>query len=60
MSHDQRDQGPIPLKYEVIFVGFRQMKNIIFNKTKRLVGRNTSDHACQIACSKSNCETMYH
>jgi hypothetical protein len=30
------------------------MKNIIFNKTKSFVGRNTSEHACQIFCSKSN------
>jgi hypothetical protein len=36
------------------------MKNIIFNKNANFVGRNTSDHACQIFCSKSNCETMYH
>jgi hypothetical protein len=36
------------------------MKNIIFNKTECFVGRNTSDHACQTFCSKSNCETMYH
>ena len=36
------------------------MKNIIFNKTKSFIGRNTSEHACQIFCSKSNCETMYH
>ena len=36
------------------------MKNIIFNKTESFVGRNTSDHACQIFCSKINCETMYH
>ena len=36
------------------------MKNIIFNKNANFVGRNTSDHACQIVCSKSNCETMYH
>jgi hypothetical protein len=36
------------------------MKNIIFNKNERFVGRNTSSHACQIFCSKSNCETMYH
>jgi len=43
MSHDQRDQGHIPKKFEVIFVGFRLMKNIIFNKTKSFVGRNTSD-----------------
>ena len=46
--------------FEVIFVVFRLMKNIIFNKTESFVGRNTSDHACQIFCSKSNCETMYH
>jgi hypothetical protein len=26
------------------------MKNIIFNKTENFVGRNTSDHACQIVC----------
>jgi len=45
-------------KFEVIFVGFRLMKNIIFNKTESFVGRNTSDHACQIFCSKSNCETV--
>ena len=32
----------------------------VFNKTKRFVGRNTSDYACQIFCSKSNSETMYH
>jgi len=46
--------------FELIFVVFRLMKNIISNKTKSFVGRNTSDHACQIFCSKSNCETMYH
>ena len=46
--------------FEMIFVVFGLMKNIIFNKTKSFVGRNTSDHACQIICSKSNCETMYH
>ena len=60
MSHDQRDQGHIAQKYEVIFVGFRLMKNIIFNQTKGFVGRNSSDHARQIFCSKSKCETMYH
>jgi hypothetical protein len=60
MSHDQRDRGHIPQKFEVIFVGFRLMKNIIFNKTKSFVRRNASDHTCQIFCSKSNCETMYH
>ena len=60
MSHDQCDQGHISQKFEVIFVGFRLLKNIIFNKTKSFVGRNTSDHACQIFCSKGNCETMYH
>ena len=60
MWQDQRDQGHIPQKFPVIFVGFRLMKNIIFNKTKRFLGRNTSDHACQIFCFKSNCETMYH
>jgi len=44
----------------VIFIDLRLMKNIIFNKTESLVGRNTCDHACQIFCSKGNCETMYH
>jgi len=38
MSHDQRDQGHILQKFEVIFVGFRLMKNIIFNNTKSFVG----------------------
>ena len=46
--------------FEVIFVDFRLMKNVIFNKTESFIGRNTSDHTCQIVCSKSNCETMYH
>ena len=59
MSHDQRDQGHIPQKFDVIFVGFRLMKNIIFNKTKGFIGRNTSDHTRHIFCSKSNRETMY-
>ena len=54
MSHDQRDQGHIPQKFDVIFVGFRLMKNIIFNKTKGFIGRNTSDHTRHIFCSKSN------
>ena len=40
--------------FVVIFVIFRQKKNIIVNKTERFVGRNTSNHACQISCSKSN------
>ena len=31
-----------------------------FNKTESFVGRNTSNHACQIFSSKRNCETMYH
>jgi hypothetical protein len=48
------------LIFEVIFVDFRLMKNIIFNNTKRFVGRNTSNHDCQIFWSKSNCETKYH
>jgi len=60
MSHDQRDEGHIPQKFEMIFVGFRLIKNIIFNKTKSFVGRNTSDHARQIFCTKSNYETVYH
>ena len=46
--------------FEVIFVVFRLIKNIIFNKTESFVGKNTLAHACQIFCSKSNCETMYH
>ena len=58
MSHDQRDEGHIHQKLEVIFVGLRLMKNIIFNKTDDFVG--TSDHDWQIFCSKSNCATMYH
>ena len=33
--------------------------NIIFNKTESFVGRNTSDHTCQILCSKSNCGNIY-
>ena len=33
---------------------------IIWNLTVIAVGRNTSNHACQICFSKSNCETMYH
>ena len=45
---------------EVIFVDFRLMKNIIFNKTESFGGRNISNHACQIFCSKSYCETVYH
>jgi hypothetical protein len=45
---------------EVIFVVFRLMKNTIFNKTERFVGRNISNHACHIFWSKGNCETMYH
>ena len=36
------------------------MKNMIFNKTERFVGRDICDHACQIFCSKGNRETMYH
>jgi hypothetical protein len=43
----------------VIFVDFRLTKNIILIR-QSFVGRNTSNHACQIFCSKSNCETMYH
>jgi hypothetical protein len=58
MSHDPRDLEI--WIFEVIFVDFRRMKNIIFNKNERFVGRNTSNHACQIFCTKSNCETMYH
>ena len=47
--------------FEVIFVVCRLLKkNNIFNKTESFVGRNTSNHACQILCSKSNCENMYY
>ena len=46
--------------FEVIFVDFRLTKNFFFNKTESFVGRNTSNHACQIFFSISNCETMYH
>jgi len=47
--------------FEVIFVDFRLTKNIFLNETESFVGRNISNHvACQIFCSKSNCETMYH
>ena len=46
--------------FEGIFVDFRLTKNIIFNKTEIFVERNISNHACQIFCPKSNCETMYH
>jgi hypothetical protein len=47
--------------FEVIFVVFRLMKNIIFNKTESFVSwRNTSDHACQIFSSKNNSETMWN
>jgi transposase len=41
--------------FEVIFVDFRLMKNIVFNKTESFGRRNTSNHAFQIFCSKSNC-----
>jgi hypothetical protein len=64
MSYDQRDIKVTYLRnlnFRSDFCSFRLRKNIIFNKTESLVGRNTSDrHACQIVCSKSNCETMYH
>ena len=46
--------------FEVNFVVFRLMKNIIFNKTKSFLGRNTSDHVYQIFCSKGYRETIYH
>ena len=60
MSDDQRSHTTEICFFEVIFIVFRLMKNIIFNKTESLVGRNTSDHVIQIFCSKGNCETMYH
>ena len=34
MSHDQRDQGHIPQKFEVIFVGFRLMKKLFLIRLK--------------------------
>ena len=37
MSHDQRDQCHIPQKYNVIFVDFRLMKNIIFNNNNIII-----------------------
>jgi hypothetical protein len=40
--------------FEEIFVDFRLMNNTIFDKTESFVGRNTSNHNCQIFCSKSN------
>ena len=46
--------------FKVIFVVFRLMKNIIFNKNERFGGGNTSNHAYYIFCSKGNCETVYH
>jgi hypothetical protein len=55
--------GHIPQKFEFskwFFIDFWLMKNIIFNKTGNFVGRNTSNHACQIFSSKGNCETMDH
>ena len=61
MSYDQRDLKVTYLRnlnFRSGFVDFRLMKNIIFNKTESFVGRNTSNHACQIFCSKSNCETV--
>ena len=48
------------LIFEVIFVDFRLTKNIFFNKTASFIGRNINNHACQIFCSKRNCETLYH
>ena len=40
--------------FKVIFAVLRMMKNIIFNKTESFIGRNTSDHACKMFCSKRN------
>ena len=58
MSHDQRHIPQIFEFSKLIFVVFRLMKNIIFNKTESFVRRNTSNHAFKIYCSKSNCETI--
>jgi hypothetical protein len=56
MSHDQHDLKVTYLRiiFKVIFVVFRLMKNIIFNTTESFLGRNTSNHACQIFWSISN------
>jgi len=43
MSYDQRDQGHIPQKFEVIFVGFRLM-NIIWKIQRRGVLHNISEN----------------
>ena len=59
MLHDQCDLNVTYLR-NLICVAFRLMKNIIFNKIESFVGRTTSDHACQMFCSKCNCETMHH
>ena len=48
---------------------FSFVKNNILHQSKnyknhfensKFWGMNTSNHTCQIFCSKSNCETMYH
>ena len=62
MLHDQRDLKVIYLSnynFRSVFCILRLMMNIILNMTDRFVGRNTSNHACLIFCSKSNCETVY-
>jgi hypothetical protein len=56
-------KGHIPQRFEFskwFIVVFRLMKYIIFNESERFVGTHTSDQACQIFCSKGNCETIYH
>ena len=59
MSHYQRDQGRIPGKFEVIFVGFGLMRSIVFNKTEGFVGRSTGGRVCQVFCSGSGCGAVY-
>ena len=56
-------KGHIPQKFEFSkwFLYILDWRRIFFlNETESFVGRNTSNHACQIFFAKSNCETMYH
>jgi hypothetical protein len=50
-------EGHIPQKLLYFLDWWRKL---LFNKTESFVGKNTSDHSCQIFCSKSNSEAMYH
>jgi len=63
LSHDQRDLKIIYLRDLKFRSGFCRLdwgRIFFFDKTESFVGKNTSNHACQIFCSKSNCETIYH